>query len=315
MQPHDPIRWNRHPETKLPSLTQLNGRSKTLSIETRAPRRPMMLLAPKCASSLETGVFTRVAECDSRYELLLTELQRLRGRVYLADGAITEDQLTADGRFVQPIDEQSWHLAIFDEHGELAGCTRFRPHAERVRFRDLGVAESALAKSDVWGYKLQSAVQTEIERANRLGIVYVELGGWALAESIRFTSEAMRMVLYQYGMAQVLGGALGITTATTRHHSSSILRRIGGQPLTADGVTLPPYFDPHYGCEMEVLRFDSEEYNPKYASWVDECRAQLADTMVLRMSSTQIFRHSLQSLKKAIEPQFGTVGDYLREAS
>ena len=35
------------------------------------------------------------------------------------------------------------------------------------------------------------------------------------------------MALAMYGLAQNLGGVIGVTTATRRHNSSSILRRIG----------------------------------------------------------------------------------------
>jgi hypothetical protein len=46
-------------------------------------------------------------------------------------------------------------------------------------------------------------------------------------------------------------------------------------------VELPPYFDPHYGCQMEVLRFDSRFPNPKYRSWVTEFSSSLTDAPVI----------------------------------
>jgi hypothetical protein len=64
--------------------------------------------------------------------------------------------------------------------------------------------------------------------------------------------------------------------ATFRHSSAMILRRIGLTSMMADGQELPPYFDPHYNCQMEVLRFDSRQPNPKYAALVSEISELLA---------------------------------------
>lgn len=40
--------------------------------------------------------------------------------------------------------------------------------------------------------------------------------------------------------------------------------------MSAAGVDVPRYFDPHYDCEMEVLRFDSRFPNPRYSGWIRE---------------------------------------------
>jgi hypothetical protein len=89
------------------------------------------------------------------------------------------------------------------------------------------------------------------------------------------------MLLTVYALAQFMGGALGISTATTRHHSSSILRRVGGRPLMARGALVPAYLDPHYNCEMELLSFDSTAPDAHYDRWIDECRAALTDVPVV----------------------------------
>jgi hypothetical protein len=78
------------------------------------------------------------------------------------------------------------------------------------------------------------------------------------------------MVLATCGLFRRLGGCIGLATATVRHSSAGILRRIGLTPLTVDGVELPSYWDPHYQCEMEALRFDSDLPSPKYARAIDE---------------------------------------------
>src|SRR6185437_8001354 len=97
------------------------------------------------------------------------------------------------------------------------------------------------------------------------------------------TREALRIALATYGLARAMGGCIGITTATRRHCSSEILRRIGGQSLRGNGGELPPYFDPQYGCEMEVLRFDSMQANPRFESWINDlCSAWLTAPVIRR---------------------------------
>ncbi len=45
--------------------------------------------------------------------------------------------------------------------------------------------------------------------------------------------------------------------------------------MTVDGLELPAYYDPHYGCEMQGLRFDSDLPNPKYRKWIAELQRAL----------------------------------------
>ena len=93
--------------------------------------------------------------------------------------------------------------------------------------------------------------------------------------------EALRIALATYGLAQLLGGSLGLTTATVRHHSAQILRRIGGRPLAAGGGELPPYYDSQYQCQMEVLRFDSAQPDPVFRESVDRLRDKLLTVTVV----------------------------------
>jgi hypothetical protein len=108
-----------------------------------------------------------------------------------------------------------------------------------------------------------------------------EVGGWAVAESHRRTLEPVGILLATYGLLELLGGCIGVATATCRHASSSILRKIGLSSLICDGVELTPYFDSAYGCQMEVLRFDSRFPSSKYAGWVTELAGILRDSPVI----------------------------------
>ncbi|HVW86778.1 MAG TPA: hypothetical protein VHB50_18965, partial [Bryobacteraceae bacterium] len=203
------------------------------------------------------------------------------GRLYLEDGAIGQNDLSADGRHILPTDEQSWHLLSINSAGKIVGCTRYLQHQKNTRFDDLRVRHAALAESDVWGARLRAAVEEELSNARKAGFSYVEVGGWAMDYEIRCTAECLRSVLATYAWSRIIGGALGISTATERNGSASILRRLGGRSLEWDGAALPAYFDPHYNCSMQMLRFDSRSPNPRYEEAIEQLRQALLNAPVI----------------------------------
>jgi hypothetical protein len=247
----------------------------------------LMVLAPQHAKV--PSVFENVKYDERRHREFLSGMQRLRGSLYLQDGAIERRDLSEDGRHCIDIDRDSWHLLALDRSGRVCGCVRYRAHHNTAGFHDLWVRQSALATSPIWGTQFRHAVESEMLQARRRNISYVELGGWAIALERRCTAEALRIALSTYCLAQVLGGCIGITTATLRHCSSSILRRIGGRSLESVAGPLPPYYDPQFECDMEVLRFDSAFPAPKYARLVEQLRAYILAVPVI----CQGMRHRL----------------------
>jgi len=235
--------------------------------------RQFILVAP--IGTATGGAFRHVEGDPGWRQELLADMQRLRGRIYLGDGAITKAELTPDGRHVQAIDEHSWHLLVLSSAGKVLGCTRYLQHHSSTPFNNLRVRSAAMGQSAQWSKALRCAVERELEDARRSGFSYVEVGGWALDESLRGSSDALRSVLFTFAWSHVIGGALGLSTATHRNGSASILRRIGGRPLEWDGAELPPYYDPHYKCDMEVLRFDSRLPSVKYQHVIDEMRMEV----------------------------------------
>ena len=105
-----------------------------------------VLLTPKSFA----GAMRRVDRDPDRHQHLLRQAQRLRGSVYLADGAIQAGQLTNDGRHIQPADSQSWHLLTLDYRGAVVGCTGYRPHSAEARYEDL-VSRGRLSPSPIIG--------------------------------------------------------------------------------------------------------------------------------------------------------------------
>ena len=230
-------------------------------------RGRLILLTPRDAE-IPDG-FRSVERDLERREMWLAAMQRMRGGVYLADGAIDRSQLTIDGRHHLSIDQDCWHLLSVDAQGEVCGCVRYYSHPNTVTFDDLWVRDAAIANSSEWGSDFVSTVEAEILLARRRNVAYVEVGGWAIAPAHRNSTQALRTALATYSLAWLLGGCLGIATATVRHHSSTILRRIGGASLITARGELPAHFDPQYGCEMEVVRFDSERPASRYVGTVE----------------------------------------------
>lgn len=208
----------------------------------------------------------------------------MRAAVFVKSGRVQQHELTPDGRHVQDADANAWHLVTVDDRGSVAACARYMVHERAVEFDDLAVKDSAMAKSERWGTKLRHAVESEISLARRRGVRYMEIGAWAIAEELRCSSEALRILLSSYALGLWMGGSVGISTAVLST-SAPLLRRIGGTPLRANGVELPPYFEPHYNCDIEILRFDSESPNPKFTQGIRDLYDALAFVPVIAARS------------------------------
>ncbi len=123
----------------------------------------------------------------------------------------------------------------------------------------------------------------------------------------RYSREARRTALTTYALTQLLGGSLCISTVTVRHNSAAMLRRIGGTGLEVDGVEIPRYYDPRYGCEMEILRFDSRHPGPKYQRPIEQVRGQLSMTPVIcGLSQVERLQKAVAGLAVAAEREGAT---------
>ena len=247
---------------------------------TRTRTQTRFVVLPPTKQSVPS-IFRNVDVDSWRYDELFAGMQRFRGKVYHGDGAIEAHELTADGRHKLSIDEQSWHLLSLDQNDQVSACLRYT-EAKRARgFDDLWIRHSALAQCPTLGGRFREAVEQGMEEARRMKLGFGEMGGWAVAEAFRWTAEPLRIILATCGLLNLMGGSAGVATATFRHSSSTILRRIGLSSILADGRELPPYFDPKYRCKIEVLQFDSRYPNPKYGDLVCELSADLLDAPVI----------------------------------
>jgi hypothetical protein len=198
----------------------------------------------------------------------------------MADGAVQPDELTPDGRHEVAVDDHSWHVLSLDGNGDVCASLRYLEESRALHFDDLWVRHAAMASSPM-GSQFRRAVEWQMADARRKRMGFGEVGGWAVAPDRRWTLEPLKIILATYGLLELLGGCIGVATATFRHSSATMLRRIGLESLCADGAELPPYYDEQYGCQMEVLRFDSRSPSPKYRDWVDYFTASLADAPVI----------------------------------
>ncbi|HEX3684285.1 MAG TPA: hypothetical protein VHU83_17255 [Bryobacteraceae bacterium] len=202
--------------------------------------------------------------------------------MYLKDGAIQESELDEERRFLMPGDQRSWHFLLVDPSHNVIGCARYLVHSHNVSFDQLRVRHSALANDPRWAGKVRQAVENDLRIAQRNNFSYVEIAGWALAEEWRGTRAALEILVASYALAHLWGGCLGACAATARHGSSSILRRIGGASFEVDGESLPPYEDPQYGCQMELLRFDGRTPSKRFVPLIAQLRGKLAGLSILR---------------------------------
>ena len=235
----------------------------TTSLPSPVRADSLVLLAPSTA--VVPNHFADVDVDAQRHATLLTGLQRLRGEVYLSDQAIGTSQLQ-DGCHVQASDASSWHIVSVQGDGSVAACARLRTHEPDATPEALGVWSSALAHSDAWSGKLRQALDADMRLARLRDVLYVEAGGWAVGPEFRGTTMAITTAMTTYALGYSLGGFVGLTTATVRHCSSRMMRKLGGHSFSVAGEAVPTYFDPQYGCDMELLRFDSAVTSRRYST-------------------------------------------------
>jgi len=240
--------------------------------------RRLVLLAPP---GKLPSFFKRVEVDPAAHRRRVREMQALRGGVYLRDGAVQPQDLSADGLHQTPEDDQSWHVLMLNENQSLDSCIWYLEHENSVGLEDLRARHCPLALRSASRDTFRKAIETEIKLARQDGIKYAESGGWAVTERCRCSTEGLVLALAAFSLGNICGGVLALSTATSRHKSSEILRRMGGSLLSVDGEQIPSYFDPKYKCEMDLLRFDSRRPNRKYLGLVEMLRDKLAEVLVI----------------------------------
>jgi hypothetical protein len=260
------------------------------------------ILAPKGATVPRAS--GNVIRDKARHACLLGEMQRLRGRVALDEGVVAASMLDHSGRHLMPRDGESWHLLLVGSDGNVAGCARLLVHPRDVTFRRLRLASSPAARCGVWAQHVRDAVESELTRARLNGLTAVEPGGWVVDESLRGTWGAFSIAIGAFAWAQILGAGIAFVTATEKHGSATILRRIGGRSLQARGQTIPRYFDPAWGCNAELLRFDTDSLNPRFEAAMSSARRQLLSAPVFSADPARRERFPSHTIQDVYQPIF-----------
>jgi hypothetical protein len=235
----------------------------------------LVLLAPP--ESHVPTFFGNVTGDEVEHRRLVTDMQRLRGSVYLRDGAVTPDDLSSEGLHKTPEDARSWHLLMRNEEGGLSACIWYLEYNTLPAFQQLRARHCALSRSYDWHDRVRRAVAGEVAQARVERVRYSEVGGWAVSEKARCSTEGLMMILATFSLSRALGGALGLATATIRHSSAAMLQRLGLSKLDQ----IPSYYDPDYDCEMELLRFDTRHSSPKYHAAIEMLKSRMASVSVI----------------------------------
>jgi hypothetical protein len=242
-------------------------------------RKPFIMLAPHNAvTPAHFGVPIRDPAAHSR---ISSEMQVVRGAVALAEGAIRPESLDVDSRYQMPGDGDSWHLVRMGDDSQIRGSARIMVHQDGVSFARLRLSKSAIARSRQWKWHVRFAVERDMALAKTQGLKLVEPGGWVLREQWRRGPDAVSIALSAFAWSQLMGGCLAYVTATVKHGSSSILKRLGATPLTFGEKQIPSYYDPEYGCEMELLKVFTDDLNPRFEPLMAPLRETLKHSPVV----------------------------------
>ena len=121
----------------------------------------------------------------------------------------------------------------------------------------------------------------EIEERLRRGIVALALEQALAKPEFRIGGAAIGRIFLQERLEGVFSQRVVLAQHVAVAEIIGVLRRIGGRSLVADGESIPKYYDPEYKCDMEMLRFDSRQPNPKYQTLLKGIRASLLSTPII----------------------------------
>jgi hypothetical protein len=196
------------------------------------------------------------------YDDVIAAIQRLRGSVYVADGALPPSFIEPDGRHRSALDEISYHLTLWN--GKVEGCLRCTLYpsdypVEKYKVFEL-IRRMPIEQAALYGHSLKKYLAEWECKGFKVG----ETGGLAINETFRMNAVSMAIPLAGWSLARIKKRQVWIASATERNRSAEILCRLGGWRLKHDGMELPAFFDAAYGCKMEFIGFDSDTLNPKF---------------------------------------------------
>jgi hypothetical protein len=220
------------------------------------------------------------------YQEVIEEIQRFRGYVYVQDKAIPSSALDEQGRHYSEYDYRAWHIIFRERRQELCGAIR----VGLVDYGDYGDTEESdplqvlqflsHIPSDTKA-PLETAVRRFLDNCRTLAPSICEPGAWAVAEDVRKSRVAPILAASIWSLGRVMGGGIGVATATTRHGSADILKKMGGFDLFLNGMPLVPFYDSYHQCYIELIGFDSDYLNPRLEPTVAEVQDYISNLPII----------------------------------
>jgi hypothetical protein len=241
--------------------------SDALQLSVLPPRGTCVACKQKCIFSI------------GDYDMRLAELRHFRGKVFLTDGAITEEHLDETGGYHTHFDNQAWHIYLTQKDIGMCACYTLMSHRKGVELEELR-AHELLSRMEVKTRRIyELAIKSLMDDANIRNIGFGELAAWAIHEGIRNRLASMMMAVAAWPIYQMLGDALVLGAPTFRHRTSNIEKRLGGFALTSGKASLGSFYDACHKCNMEFVWFDSQKPLEKFAAIISELRIFLEKLM------------------------------------
>ena len=247
-----------------------------------------LMVLPPFESASAPSFCESVPRLDE-YEKLLSSIQQLRGKVYVAEGALEPSMLDFNGRHIDPFDRRSWHVLMRTPDGQVGGALRVTIHRAGCGVSDLAASSCPLFVDPEWKWRSNRILLTFLRRACDAGLHVAETGGWALEEGLRGGRKGALLALSGWAITRLAGGAKGLGIVTTRCGASRLTKYLGGSELRDELGCVPPYFDWRYGCQMEVLEFDSHRVNPIFEALVKALCEYFSGMFVGQPAETPLF--------------------------
>jgi len=195
-----------------------------------------------------------------RWRSLLTQACRIRGSVYLQDGAIRPEDLNANGAFWLPMDETSWHLLTVNDDDEVTATLRVTmlPLDAKKRKGKLPHVGASLSRAS------RDTLSPRLTTERFLSSLWLEygaernhflvVGGWAASPTASAAGVGAELALSVWAFTRHVEAAGAICVASERHDAHGQLVRTGAVPIRAIGAQVM-YYDSAYGCQVGLLGF------------------------------------------------------------
>ncbi len=211
-------------------------------------------------SEYKPDAFSMTRDSDLRYDFMF-ELFKMRGSVYLQDGAISEENLDKFGKYVSPHDKYSWQVLLLDSSKKPHGGLRIRFwDFENIRAHFMQThAKELIDRMDCDNQKVyQESIIRFLDEEMRTKF-FGEVAGLVITDYEKNSPAALLLVAFCFAFGEFVGGFNALVSATERHYSNRIMRKIGGHriPHKETKEYLNTFFDSKYNCNMEYIVFES----------------------------------------------------------